>query len=184
MTQKEAIVEALRRLGGKARMGEICKFARMIGDFSGSQNQNATIRNCIYTHPLDFIKSEEKDYWQLTSYQEEISSRDQRIKELVEENTKLKAVKTEDDFVEKVVAETKKRFKYKSERNKAVAISQILSWAGREDASENLDAWIEGKETKSLMNVAGDYVVSKHVENEIDYIEAGGTGVNINRKAD
>ena len=129
----------------------------------------------------DSFHSTKRGNWELVSYQEEIASRDKRIKELEEENSRLKTIKTEDAFVEKILIETKKRFRHESERNKAVAVSQILAWAGREDASENLDEWLEGKE-KPLIAINGDYVVSKHVENEIDNVEAGGMGVNIQRR--
>lgn len=146
------------------------------------RNDLATIRRELYSSPRAFKATPgKKGYWELISYQEEIVSRDMRIKELEEENSRLKAIKTEDAFVEKMLKETKKRFKHKSERNKAVAVSQILAWAGRDDASENLDEWLEGKE-KPFIAVNGDFVVSKHVENEVDSVEAGGTGVSINKE--
>lgn len=182
MTQKEAIIEALNRLGGKASLNEIYRFAYTLADFSGSKDWKATIRWYLQKE-TDSFRSTKRGSWELVSYQDEIASRDKRIKELEEENSRLKTIKTEAAFVEKMLKETKKRFKHESERNKAVAVSQILAWAGREDASENLDEWLEGKE-KPFIAVNGDYVVSKHVENEIDNVEAGGTGVNINREED
>ncbi len=183
MKQKDAIIEAMNQLGGRAKMGEICKRARLLGNFSGSRKPDATIRNCIYRNPLIFRPSQPEGWWELASYQEAIVTRDKRIKELEDENSQLKAIKTEDAFVKKMLKETKKRFKHESERNKAVAVSQILAWAGREDASENIDEWLEGKETPFIA-VNGDYVISKHVDNEIDNIEAGGTGVNLTKEND
>lgn len=184
MTQKEALEQALKELGGRAHLQDIYPVAlKYITHKEGSKIYDS-LRGCIHDKRR-FRPSPDKPqgWYELLSYQEEIASRDKRIKELEEENVRLKSVKTEDDFVEKMLKETKKRFKHESERNKAVAVSQILAWAGREDASENLDEWLEGKE-KPFIAVNGDYVVSKHVENEIDNVEAGGTGVNINKEED
>ena len=172
-------------LGGRAHTQQIYPIAiKLIGNNTKSQNIKATIRRELNSSPFAFKPTPGKEgYWELIEYQEEIAIRDKRIKELEEENSHLKAIKTEDAFIEKMLKETKKRFKHESERNKAVAVSQILAWAGREDASENLDEWLEGKE-KPFIAVNGDYVISKHVENEIDNVEAGGTGVNINKEED
>ena len=184
MTQKEALEQALKELGGRAHLQDIYPVAlKYITHKEGSKIYDS-LRGCIHDKRR-FRPSPDKPqgWYELLSYQEEIASRDKRIKELEEENAQLKSIKTEDAFVEKMLKETKKRFKHESERNKAVAVSQILAWAGREDASENLDEWLEGKE-KPFIAVNGDYVVSKHVENEIDNVEAGGTGVNINKEED
>ena len=184
MTQKEALEQALKELGGRAHLQDIYPVAlKYITHKEGSKIFDS-LRGCIHDkrrfRPSPGMP---RGWYELLSYQEEIASRDKRIKELEEENARLKSIKTEDAFVEKLLKETKKRFKHESERNKAVAVSQILAWAGREDASENLDEWLEGKE-KPFIAVQGDYVVSKHVENEIDNVESGGTGVNINREED
>ena len=184
MTISEACEKVLRDLGGRAQLPDIYPRVLKLVTFTGATPKNS-IRTEMKNHPLIFRHSpnKPKGWWELVSYQEEIAGRDKRIKELEEENARLKSIKTEDAFVEKMLKETKKRFKHESERNKAVAVSQILAWAGREDASENLDEWLEGKE-KPFIAVNGDYVVSKHVENEIDNVEAGGTGVKINKEED
>jgi hypothetical protein len=54
---------------------------------------------------------------------------------------------TEDDFVKRLVKETKNL--YKHERSKTEVIRQILYKLGRADAEAELDAWIEGKEKKT-----------------------------------
>jgi len=77
------------------------------------------------------------------------------------------------------VRETKKL--YKHEKEKTEVIRQILYKLGRTDAEEELDAWIEGKEYKPSVNVAGDYVVNKHVENEVSGVSSGATGIGINK---
>ena len=183
MTINEACIKVLTELGGRAPLKLLCAKVQEIVVFKGATPYNSICTELI-NHPKNFRRTEgKKGWWELVSYQEEIASRDKRIKELEEENSRLKTIKTEDAFVEIILKETKKRFKHESEHIKAVAVSQILAWAGREDASENLDEWLEGKE-KPFIAVNGDYVVNKHVENEIDNIEAGGTGVNINKDKD
>ena len=111
------------------------------------------------------------------SYQEDIARRDQRIKELMEENKRLKAVKTEDDFVRRLVRETKNL--YKHDKGKTEVIRQILYKVGRGDAEEELDAWIEGREYKSSVNVQGDLVINKQVGNEVNGVANGATGINL-----
>ena len=156
MTQKEAIIEALKRLGGKAKMGEICKLAREIGDFSGSKAPDNTIRNCIYMNSRDFRQSEQKGWWEFVSYQEEIACRDKRIKELEEENERLRSVPTEDAFVKRFVKETKHFFKH--DRRKADIIRQIMIKLGRTNEDLDLDAWIEGNERQNAkIVVQGNY---------------------------
>ena len=179
MNQKEAVIEALKKLGGRAHLSDIYKFAYPLADWSGSQNWQNTLRWYLQKGTETF-RSPKRGWWELLSFQEEIASRDKRIKELEEEVARLKAIKTEDAFVIKIVDVVKKRFRHKSERNKAVAVSQLMAFVGREDASENLAEWLDGKE-KPFFAIGGDYVLNKHVENEIDKVEAGATGVSINK---
>lgn len=181
MTQKEAIVKALQTLGGRAQLKAIYPLAVEFGDFSRSKDKEATIRNCLLTSPKCFRRSPDKPsgWWELVSYQEELAKRDLRIKKLMEENERLKAVKTEDDFVERFVEEAK-RF-YKHERKKADAIRQIMIKVGRRDAEADIDAWIEGREYKSSVNVQGDFVMNKSVEHEVNNVASDATGISINK---
>lgn len=178
MTQKEAIIEALNCLGGKASLNDIYRFAYKLADFSGSKDWKATIRWYLQKETNSF-RSTKRGSWELVSYQEELAKRDLRIKELMDENERLKAVKTEDDFVERFVEETK-RF-YKHERKKADAIRQIMIKVGRRDAEADIDAWIEGREYKSSLNVQGDFVMNKSVEHEVNNVASGATGISINK---
>ena len=119
MTQRESIMKALQSLGGRAQLQEIYPLAVEIGDFSGSKDKKATIRNCLQTSPKYFRRSPDKPdgWWELLSYQEEIALRDLRIKELEEENERLKNVRSENDFVRKLVRETKKLYKHEKEKS-------------------------------------------------------------------
>lgn len=176
MKQKEAIIEALTRLGGKGHLNDIYLFAYKLADFSGSKDWKATIRWYLQKE-TDSFRSSKRGWWELISYQEDIAKRDRRIKELEDEITRLKAIKTEDGFVKRLVRETKNL--YKHEKEKIEVVRQILYKVGRADAEEELDAWIEGREYKPSVNVAGDYVVSKHVDNEVNGVAAGATGISL-----
>ena len=143
MTQKEAIIEALKQLGGKAKMCEICKRAIGIGDFSGSKNPGNTVRNCIYTNPHEFRPSG-GGWWELVSYQEEIAELKTQIAELAETNKQLMAIPKEAEFVDKFLKEVMND--YKRNRGAAEPIRNILRHMGHEDAAAVLDAWIDEKE--------------------------------------
>lgn len=157
MTQKKAIIEALKQLGGKAKMSEICKRAQSIGDFSGSKKPKNTIRNCIYVNPDDFHSSG-NGWWELTSYQEEIATRDNRIAELEElvaaknkEIIELKKQPTENSFVRRLVNATKNLFGIN--RKHADYVRQVLLKLGRDEEQEELLAWIERREQKTVKKV-------------------------------
>ena len=181
MTQKAAIVKALEERGGRARLTDIYPRIIELATFKEDSNKQATIRTTMQRHPELFRHSPGKPdgWWELVSFQEEIASRDRRIAELESENTNLKSVKTEDDFVKRLVKETKNL--YKHEKDKIEVIRQILYKVGRSDAEEELDAWIEGRVYRPTVNVSGDYVVNKNVENEVSNVESGGTGINVNK---
>ena len=182
MTISEACVKALNELGGRALLSDIYPRVMKLVEIK-SATPDASIRAELQNHPMLFRRTPDKrGWWELVSFQEEIASRDRRIAELESENTNLKSVKTEDDFVKRLVKETKNL--YKHEKDKIEVIRQILYKVGRSDAEEELDAWIEGRVYLPTVNVSGDLVVNKHVENEIGNVDAGGTGINNEIKKD
>jgi hypothetical protein len=176
MTQKEAITEALRKLGGKASLNCIYCVAYSLADFTGSKDWKATIRWYLQKE-TDSFRPLKRGWWELVSYHDEVALRDKRIEELEKENADLRAVKTEDAFVKKLVKETMNL--YKHEKSKTEVIRQILYKVGRSDAEEELDAWIEGREYKPSINIAGDYIANKHVTNEVNNVASGATGINV-----
>lgn len=180
MTQKDAVVKVLEKYGGRAKLADVYSGVVELANFKTDSDKKATIRTILQRHPELFRPSEGKrGCWELVSYQEEIAKRDQRIKELSEENERLKAVRTEDDFVRRLVRETK--YLYKHEEGKIEVIRQILYKVGRSDAEEELDEWIEGRGNKSAVNVQGDYVLNKQVGHEVNGVAAGATGISINQ---
>lgn len=193
MNQKEAVVEALKKLGGRAHLSDIYKFAYPLADWSGSQNWQNTLRWYLQKG-TDTFRSPKRGWWELVSYQEEVAALKKDIEELKESNKLLMSIPKEAEFVEKFLKEIMNE--YKRKRPNADPIRNILRHMGHEEAAAVLDAWIDEKEDelkKALeklasmalpINIQGDYVVSKHVGNEIDNVEAGGTGVNINKEED
>ena len=149
MTQREAIEQALQMLGGRAHLKDIYPLATELGDFSGSQNKEATIRNCLLTSPKSFRHSPGKPagWWELISYQDEIA----RLKVLIAEKDSIIAnlaqIKTEDDFVRQLL-DTAKHL-YKRDAEELDVIRKIFFAVGRKDAEEELDAWIEGRESNA-----------------------------------
>lgn len=150
MNQKEAIITALQRLGGRAHLADIYRLAHPLADWSGSQDWKATLRWYLQKG-ADTFRSHKRGWWELISYQEELASRDARIKELEAEVERLKKVPTEDDFVKKLIKATKTQFRFK--RNEADAVRQVMDKLGRSDADADLTAWMEGRENKASVSI-------------------------------
>lgn len=164
MTQKEAIAEVLNKFGGKASLTAIYPKVLELAVFKSDSNKKATIRTTLQRNPDLFRPSNDgRGVWELISYQKEIATKDERIKELEAENERLRAVKKEDDFVKRLVKETKNL--YKHEKEKMEVIRQILYKVGRFDAEAELDAYIEGKNKPTLQNILNLELVQKKETN-------------------
>ena len=163
MNQKEAVITALQRLGGRAHLADIYKLAYPLADWSGSQDWKATLRWYLQKG-TDTFRSHERSWWELISYQEEISVRDQRIKELEEENRRLKAVPTEDDFVQRFV----KKVKHNLKRDKKTVeeIRKLMDALGRSDADKELDEWLQGKPKPVVKQVTQKFI-QKNINSQV-----------------
>jgi hypothetical protein len=176
MTINEACIKVLTELGGRAPLKLLCMKVQEIVVFKGATPYNSICTELI-NHPKNFRRTEgKKGWWELVSFQEEIASRDKRIKELEEVNARLKSVKTEDDFVRRMVAEAK--ILYKHDKDSMDVIRQILHNLGRSDAEEELDAWIEGRVYKPSDTVTGaiadlNKTLKNGVEEGVTIINAG-----------
>ena len=82
------------------------------------------------------------------------------------------------DFVQRIVEETKHL--YKHDRKKADAIRQIMIKVGRGDADKELDAWIEGKEKKenATSKIVQNISNSQVFNGSISESEFNGGGTN------
>ena len=149
MTQKEAIIEALKRFGGKANLNDIYRFAYTLADFSGSKDWKATIRWYLQKE-TDAFRSSKRGWWELVSFQEEIASRDNRIAELEallidrdKEISELKQQETADLFVGRMIDATKTVFATK--RNDARPVQQVLVVMNCPEGTDGMDYWEANK---------------------------------------
>ncbi len=160
MTQKEAIIKALEEHGGRERLPVIYPRVIQLAIFKPGSDKQATIRTTLQRHPECFRHSPGKPdgWWELVSFQEEIASRDSRIAELEElvtaqdkEIAELKKQPTEDSFVKRMVSATKNLFGIN--RKHADYVRQVLLKLGRDEEQEELLAWIERREQKTVKKV-------------------------------
>ena len=156
MTQKAAIVKALDERGGRARLLDIYPRIIELATFKEDSDKEATIRATIQRHPELFRPSlsKPKGWWELISFQEEISIRDNRIAELEsllatkdQEIAELKRKPTEDSFVKRLVNATMNLFGIN--RRHADYVRQVLLKLGRDEEQEELLAWIERRGQKT-----------------------------------
>lgn len=181
MTQREALKQALEKLGGRARLQDLYPLVLKVIKWKPDSDIEATLRTTLKRNPSDFRHSPGKPsgWWELTSFQEEIAEMKAEIQTLKEENERLRAVPTEDDFVNKLVTDAENRYKY--EKDMIKAIRTILYNLGRTEDAAKLDAWIDGREYKPSMNFEGDYVVNKHIDHEVNGVAKGATGIITNK---
>jgi hypothetical protein len=195
MTQKEAIIKALDALGGRAKLVDIYPRVIQLAKFKPDSDKQATIRTTLQRHPECFRSStgKPKGWWELVSYQKELAELKNKVAELTETNKLIIAIPKEAEFIDKFLKEVMNVYKY--ERKKADPIRIIMRTLGHEEAAEVLDAWIDEKEdelkkaldklsklTIAPINVQGDYVIDKHVGNEVNGVASGGTGINVSKE--
>ena len=164
MTINEACIKVLTELGGRAPLKLLCAKVQEIVVFKGATPYNSICTELI-NHPKNFRRTEgKKGWWELVSYQEEIASRDKRIKELEEDNARLKSVKTEDDFVARFV----KKVKHNLKRDKKTVeeIRKLMDALGRPDADKELDDWLQGKDKKVVKQVTKKYI-QKNINSQV-----------------
>ncbi len=145
MTQVEAVIEALKKLGGKAELKYIYMVAiDLIGEHK-SNNIEANIRRCLYSNPKLFYSLKEKGegWWGLVSYQNELDKRDARIAELEAEIKEQKSRPTLEAFVKLMLEVTMNLFLIT--RQNADYIRQVLSVMGLKKEEAVLAAWIQNK---------------------------------------
>ena len=166
MTQKEAIIEALKRFGGKANLNDIYRFAYTLADFSGSKDWKATIRWYLQKE-TDAFRSSKRGWWELVSFQEEIASRDNRIAELEallidrdKEISELKQQETADLFVGRMI----------DARNDARPVQQVLVVMNCPEQQELME-WIIGKPTKVVNKTITKKIIQKTINQGITYVD-------------
>jgi len=194
MTQKDALELALKELGGRAHLQEIYPIAlKYITHKEGSKIYDS-LRGCMHDkrrfRPSQGMPT---GWYELPSYQEELATLKKENAELKEENKQLRAIPKEADFVESFLKEVMNE--YKRRRGEADPIRNILRHMRHKEAAEVLDAWIDEREDKlkeamdklsklaiAQINVQGDYVIDKHVGNEVNGVASGAMGINVSKE--
>ena len=170
MTQKEALEQALKDLGGRAPLKDIYPIALKYCTHKEGSKIKEALRSCIHRDRSKFIPSPGKPvgWWELTSFQEDVAQMKTHIQELEEENERLRKVPTEDDFVERFIKQVKTFLK--RDKKSVDEIRKILVALDRADAAKDLDNWIEENDTPLLS-----------IGSASDIIERGGKKIVNNR---
>lgn len=170
MTQKEALEQALKDLGGRAPLKDIYPIALKYCTHKEGSKIKEALRSCIHRDRSKFIPSPGKPvgWWELTSFQEDVAQMKTHIQELEEENERLRKVPTEDDFVERFINQVKTFLK--RDKKSVDEIRKILVALDRADAAKDLDNWIEENDTPLLS-----------IGSASDIIERGGKKIVNNR---
>lgn len=117
-----------------------------------------------------------------------------KLKEQLEEERRLRKeaekklanAKTEDAFVKRLVAKTKKKF-----INKLIgagSVAEALDYAGRDEEADDLREWINTKKNPQHQPVLPviqnphQVIMQQNVKTQIDTVHAGGTGAVYNDK--
>ena len=161
MTQREALKQALEKLGGRARLQDLYPLVLKVIKWKPDSDIEATLRTTLKRNPSDFRHSPGKPsgWWELTSFQEEIAEMKAEIQTLKEENERLRAVPTEDDFVDRFVMQVKTFLK--RDTDTVDEIRKILVALNRSDAAKNLDSWIDEHNTPLVsIDKAQDVIAS------------------------
>jgi len=176
MTQKEALEQALKDLGGRAHLQEIYPVAlKYITHKEGSKIYDS-LRGCIHDkrrfRPSPGMPT---GWYELLSFQEEIASRDSRIAELEElltardkEISELKEQETADLFVGRMIGATKTVFATK--RNDARPVQQVLVVMNRPEQQELME-WIIGKPTKVTSKTITKKIIQKTINKGNTYVD-------------
>ena len=176
MTQKEALEQALKDLGGRAHLQEIYPVAlKYITHKEGSKIYDS-LRGCIHDkrrfRPSPGMPT---GWYELLSFQEEIASRDSRIAELEElltardkEISELKKQETADLFVGRMIGATKTVFATK--RNDARPVQQVLVVMNRPEQQELME-WIIGKPTKITSKTITKKIIQKTINKGNTYVD-------------
>lgn len=145
MTQKEALEQALKDLGGRAHLQDIYPVAlKYITHKEGSKIYDS-LRGCIHDkrrfRPSPGMP---RGWYELLSYQEEIATLKKRVENLEKQIELLTSIPKEAEFIERFLDEVLDVYKY--DRKKADPIRIIMRTLGHEDAVAVLTAWIDEKE--------------------------------------
>lgn len=175
MTQKDALEQALKELGGRAHLQDIYPVAlKYITHKEGSKIYDS-LRGCMHDkrrfRPSPGMPT---GWYELFSFQEEIAKRDNRIAELEaqlvandKEIAELKQQETAELFVGRLIDATKMVFATK--RNDARPVQQVLVVMNRPEQHDLME-WIIGKPTKVVNKTVTKKIIQKTINKGNTYV--------------
>lgn len=182
----------MEKLTSPANLTDICVLAKhYIGDSSKAKDVRNNIRRELNQNPDLFCHAEgmPDGWWRLVSQRDELSRLKAQLAEKELFIEELKNVPTEDEFIERLLDRLETLWIH--DKKTIGEIRKILVAVGRSDVLERLDTIIDNnsKKTKKPVEkskpnivVNGDYVVDKHVDNEVNGVDSGATGISVNKK--
>lgn len=155
MTQTEAVIEALKILGGKAHLKYITAIALLIEDtdWTNTKTPDASIRRIVRNTPQHILPLGNGQY-ELLEYKSQIKLLENRCRNLEDTICQLRLVPTKEQFVSQLLKEVMLFFKH--DRKKADPFRQILRNLNQNKAEQALDKWME-EETKHNGHTINNY---------------------------
>ncbi len=122
---------------------------------------------------------------QLSDEKQQRNKAEMQLNEMSKLSTDV-AKKSSEENVLKALRKYVNRSKRKTADKRAFAKSATLEIANAngldlpEDLKADIDALDDEQPDPKVMNVAGDYVLEKNVEHQVQHVAAGGTGISVN----
>lgn len=174
MTQKEAVIQALKDLGGRAKLSDIYKRAPRYAHF-GTKTPQESIRNLLQTSDLTRQPKKGSGWWELISYQEEIDRLKKSAEQKDMEIARLRELLTmEEKFKDLAVmcmeaSENKDKEDRKELRNSLRLVKTTLNLNVDSDLNEKIESFATDR-TKTHVSAGG---------NNMGVIAGGNVGLNL-----
>lgn len=153
MTQKEAVIQALEKLGGEASLAEITAVALTIkgADWTNTNDPNANIRRIVRTTPEQIFVISNARYG-LIGHKTKIAELNEQILALKAENEALRSRQTVEEFIDQVLNDSFEEFELQAEG--IMPIRSALIRQNCKEAVARIDEWYKKKTMKAYVNHA------------------------------
>lgn len=144
MTQKEAVIQALEKLGGEASLVEIIAVAFTIkgADWTKAGDPKANIRRIVRTNPEQICVTGNARYG-LIGHKNKIAELNEQILALKAENEALRKRQTVEDFVDVLLATSFEAFELEPDR--ILPVRSVLHDLKHKEAVVRIDEWYNNK---------------------------------------
>ncbi len=153
MTQKEAVIQALEKLGGEASLKEITAVAFTIkgADWGKASDPRANIRRIVRESKEQICVTGAARYG-LVSHRNQLEELTQNILLLQTENEALRKRQTVEDFIDVLICSCFENFELEPDR--IIPIRSVLHDLKCKEAVAKIDEWYRKKTTKAYVNHA------------------------------